>query len=223
MQSEPTDNNTQKEKRTRRFVVLTIMAIALVVPSLVIVSTNPSNTYIQLIAMTWIWTSNYGYIQPTIPSQVFTFVFGVLPLMFLRLVLVYMMNRRYLGYTTRKRVLVVALLAEAQPVGVFSFSYVLMFILSPGFFSLYQYAIPVPALIIVTLILLKMRPPLEHRHWVEDSSRGGWWNAEETPLLSAAPRQLTAVDRETAESEDTTVVEEDEDESSTDDWLKESQ
>ncbi|TFG15447.1 hypothetical protein EU537_00070 [Candidatus Thorarchaeota archaeon] len=222
MQSEPSEHESQKEKRTRYIVLLIILAAALFLPVLVIVYSSPYYGYVQVMAMTWIWYSQGRPFPVVFPFFIFM-VISSLPFTFMRLVFVYMVNRYYLAKTTKKRVLMAGVAAELQAALIFNLPYILMFILAPGQSMYPMYAIPIPALIIIGYLIFRFRPPPVQKSWVEDSEKAGWWNEEVAkPAESEAPQQPVIASDETDESEDEEAREEETgEEQPSGEWLKE--
>jgi len=221
MQSETFEHESQKEKRTRYMVLLITLIVALFSPVIAILYNSPYYSYVQIMAMTWVWYGSGGGMP--IPL-LFFFIISSLPFTFMRLVFVYMVNRYYLGKTTRQRILIAGIIAEAQAPIIYSLPYIIMLILSPGSSYFPMYAIPVPILIIVVFLLMRFRPPPERKSWVDNGEKGGWWSDEEAePSPGKAPQQPAVATNLAEESDNEEMPEKEaEEEQSPDEWLEES-
>ncbi|MGV9104009.1 MAG: hypothetical protein ACOC3C_07840 [Candidatus Thorarchaeota archaeon] len=222
MQSETSEHESQKEKRNRYMVLLTTLIVALFSPAIAILYNSPYYSYVQIMAMTWVWYgSAFG---PPMPIPLMFILISSLPFTFMRLVFVYMVNRYYLRKTTRQKTLIAGIIAEAQAPMIYSLPYIIMFILSPGSPYFPMYAIPVPALIIVAFLLMRFRPPPERKSWVDNGDKGNWWSDEEAQSSPGKTPQQSAVDTNLVEESENEEMPEKETEEgqSPDEWLEES-
>jgi len=137
------------------------------------------------IAMTWMMnTSPWGLDFRFDP---FT-LFASLPFTFLRIVFAIMMLRLYQGKTTRKRTVVIGIASELQLILIFYVPMLLTLLLFPtGYFS-FQLILPIPILIGIGLIIMKLSPPTEQTMWIEEEKSSSWWEKQdEEPAKTTAP------------------------------------
>ena len=102
-----------------------------------------------------------------------------LPFTFLRPVFIYMFYRLYRGKSTRKRVLVVGIISEVFVEAIFYFTMIMQLLLYPyGWFPL-NIVFPIPILLVIGLVYMKLVPPPEVTSWVDESEPSHWWTEKE--------------------------------------------
>jgi hypothetical protein len=178
---EPASDNTQKAASTDRGklshrTIIAIMAlVALFVPFSIQPVITPWYQYIILLAMTW----QSDYWNPYLLLNPITLI-GRLLFSGLRLVFVGMIHRLYKGTTTRKRAIIAGIAAELQLVTIFYIPFLIMVLLDP--YSTYHYpvVIPIPLLLILGVILLRISPPpREPSVWRDDDKEVYLWEESE--------------------------------------------
>jgi len=152
-----------------------MMVIAVLTPAGINLEFDPSTgMLLNLSLLFMLWTlpmsfgiyTTVGMLQSANPiPNPFAFI-GNLPLTFLRFVFVYQMYRLYQGRTTRNRALLVGAVSELQMtiIGIFS-------VITPVFSLMSRYFIPVPILILVALIIMKVSRPT----WKQYEEDRSWW------------------------------------------------
>ncbi len=103
----------------------------------------------------------------------------ILPFTFMRLIVAYMIYRLYQNKTTVKRVLVIVLVSEIQPILLYDIPLLLAAL--QGLFPFYiPLIIPIPFLALVTLLIVRIYPPPRREvDWVEKSEIS--WMDDEHP------------------------------------------
>ncbi len=132
----------------------------------------------QIYAMTW-WLviDSVGIHWMTIPSAIFT----MLPMTFLRAVFVVMVMRAYQGKTTRKRATIAGVASELQMPLIYYGVILLVFVIMsyyPG--GNFMTLIPIPLLLLLGLMIMRVKPPPgEPTRWKDDDRQGYWWEEEQ--------------------------------------------
>ncbi|MFW9845036.1 MAG: hypothetical protein ACFFEV_10705 [Candidatus Thorarchaeota archaeon] len=158
-----------------------IFIIALFAPSDIFIyfGLGPFDSSIQLFGMSW----QFALLPDT--YLMFDFIFFLVGslLTCFRIVFVYYVYKYYLGKTTRKRVTIVGILAELQ-LPLISLAMLPVGLTNP--FVLVLAAIPIPILLIVGLVVLRVVPPyLVPSDWEDLDDGNEWWEKEkeETSVL----------------------------------------
>jgi len=144
----------------------------------------PSDGYyssFQIIGMSWllILSPYFSFIIN------FTFFLVYIPFTFFKIVFIYYIYKYYRGKTTRRRVIITGFLGELQLplIGLA----IVPIILSNSYLTL-MFSIPIPILLIVGLLILKIVPrPLTDSDWAGTGESKDWWDKEkeETSVLDS--------------------------------------
>lgn len=147
--------NDSKERRVSVRTVTTLLAvIALVSP--VSINIYPHEVYgylSNLMGMTWMMI-NMNFWDIAIDPLI---ILSGLSLTFMRLVFVYQMHRYLLGRTTRKRTIIVGILSELQ-IAIMTLPVFLILSLLGTFELIFGFFIPIPVLLLVGLIIMRVVP-----------------------------------------------------------------
>lgn len=142
---------------------LIIILVAVLAPIYIMFFPWNDEIEFQIAAMTWLFyyesSGFFFYPDPLIWIQ-------LLPLIFLRFAFVYQMLKYYKGNTTRKSVIVVGIISELQ-LWITLIPLYTIFVLpfNPEYFPIY---VPIPDLLITSLLLMKLRPIKEATTpWIE--------------------------------------------------------
>ncbi len=103
----------------------------------------------------------------------------ILPFTFMRLIVAFMFYRLYQNKTTVKRVLVIVLISEIQPILLYDIPLLLAAL--QGLFPFYiPFIYPIPFLALIALLIIRVYPPPKKEvDWVEKSQRP--WEEDEHP------------------------------------------
>ncbi|MGY5880466.1 MAG: hypothetical protein RTV31_09445 [Candidatus Thorarchaeota archaeon] len=127
---------------------------------------------IQIVGMSWQLT-----LTPYVDFMIdVAFLLMYLPFTFFRIVFVYAIYKYYHGKTTRTRVIIAGLLGELQLplIGLA----IIPIIISNPYLTL-MFSIPIPILLIVGLLILKVVPrPLTDSSWAPSGESKEWWDKE---------------------------------------------
>ena len=127
---------------------------------------------IQIVGMSWQLT-----LTPYVDFMIdVAFLLMYLPFTFFRIAFVYAIYKYYHGKTTRTRVIIVGLLGELQLplIGLA----IIPIIISNPYLTL-MFSIPIPILLIVGLLILKVVPrPLTDSSWAPSGESKEWWDKE---------------------------------------------
>jgi hypothetical protein len=168
---------------------ISVLAIfAILVPAGINITSDPNTgliLYMQLIFM--LWTINIinphsnppGTFQDvtTIPETAIPnpfFLIGNLPLTFLRIVFVYQLHKYYQNRTTTKPTMFVGAASEMLPTLLGN-----LFLLVPVFSLFSHFFIPIPALFLAGLIMIKKAPATQGSiPWKHQEESESWWARE---------------------------------------------
>jgi len=134
----------------------------------------------QVYAMIWmVVIDTYGINWMIDPSTIFM----MLPMTFLRAVFIVMVLRAYQGKTTRKRAALTGVGAELQLPFIYYGVILLLFIITPSYpGGSFMTVLPIPLLLALGIIIMRIRPPPgEPTKWKDDDRQGYWWEEEQRP------------------------------------------
>ncbi|UCH05005.1 MAG: hypothetical protein JSW05_02270 [Candidatus Thorarchaeota archaeon] len=130
---------------------------------------------LQVMAATWMafidpysvsWMSNPFLLMVAIPGALLRLVFG------------YMVVRAYQGKTTKKRAIIIGIALELQGPVFFYVPVILFQLASPILRSYYPILLPIPALLILGLVIMRIwPPPTESTTWTDNDTQGHWWES----------------------------------------------
>ena len=170
-------------KPSLTILITLLFIIALFAPS--DINIYPSDGYyssIQIIGMSWQLT-----LSPYVDFMIdVAFLLMYLPFTFFRIVFVYTIYKYYHGKTTRTRVIIAGLLGELQ-LPLIGLAIIPIIISNPSLTVMFS--IPIPILLIVGLLILKVVPrPLTDSGWAGSVENKEWWDKkkEETSVLDNA-------------------------------------
>lgn len=126
---------------------------------------QPSVPSWMIISMTWQIAIGSTFISLFEPRVMIT----TLPITFMRLIVAFMFYRLYQNKTTVKRVLVIVLVSEIQPILLYDIP--LLLAVLQGLFPFYvPFIIPIPFLALVALLIVRVYPPPKREvDWLEKS------------------------------------------------------
>jgi hypothetical protein len=180
--------NTEERSLDPQTVILALSIFAILVPAGISIVSDPNTgliLYMELVFM--FWTINIVNANPnppgtfqdvtTIPETAIPnplMFIGNLPLTFLRIVFVYQMYRCYQNRTTTKRTVLVGAASELQASLIGNLS-----MLIPVFSLFSHFFIPIPALFLAGLVMIKMAPPPQNSiPWKHQEESESWWARE---------------------------------------------
>ncbi len=132
--------------------------------------------YLSLIAILWSFTSSSYYTQLVL-VDIFTLGMSM-PFGFIRLAYAYQMVRLYKGRTTKKRTLTLGIVSEL-PFAFLFIPYIIIWLLNP--YGPVSLGAPSLILLIVSILIVRLRPPPESPEiWEEMSEEKSWWTEEST-------------------------------------------
>jgi hypothetical protein len=95
---------------------------------------------------------------------------------FLKYLLIFQVNKYYRLRTTRKRVVVVAILSELQWFVMFDVPNIIRFILEGGDWTVAQWILPIPVVLMACILLLVFVPrPESDPIWIDKEEKKSWW------------------------------------------------
>ena len=174
--SEEPATSAAKDKPVNPTVVGIMMTLVALFGPLVFSFLGYNEMHISVTAVLWIFASSpyYTYLDVANPSS----VIAMMPFGFIRLAYAYQMFRFYKGRTTKKRTLTLGIVSEL-PFAILSIPFFIMWILFP--YGLTPLTGPTPILLIVSILIIRFKPPLEPSEiWEELPTKKPWWVGEPT-------------------------------------------
>ncbi|MHA2603147.1 MAG: hypothetical protein AM324_013580 [Candidatus Thorarchaeota archaeon SMTZ1-83] len=173
--------NSQRPERNLTKIILLLTLVALLAPAGVMLYSFGTFWFqVQVYALSWMMAADpYGLHWMIDPFALFM----MLPMTFLRIVFVVMVIRAYQGKTTRKRATIAGVASELQMPLIYYGVILLMFMITsyyPG--GSFMTVIPIPLLLLLGLIIMRVRPPPgEPTRWRDDDRQGYWWEEDQIP------------------------------------------
>ena len=174
--SEKSATPAAKDKPVNPLVVGIMMALVALFGPLVFSFLGDVEMRISVTAVLWIFASSpyYTYLDVANPSS----VIAMMPFGFIRLAYAYQMFRFYKGRTTKQRTLTLGIVSEL-PFAILSIPFFIMWILLP--YGSIPLAGPTPILLIVSILIIRFKPPPEPSEiWEEMPEEKSWWVEEST-------------------------------------------
>ncbi len=137
-----------------------------------------------IVSATWLWRLGWTIYSFVWEYEPLSYIFSILPFTFLRYFFVYIMVDYYRGNTTLNQVYYSGIACELQ----FSIMYI--------FFDIFQKnsVLPIPLLIVVGILLLRIFPPKWNLMWIEIEEPNEWWPKLESensePPVSTAEEKI---------------------------------
>ncbi len=163
-----------KDKPVNPIVVGTVMTLVALLAPFAFNLSSYDGLYLSIIGVLWNFTSSpyYTYLDIANPFM----IISMMPFGFFRLAYAYQMFRLYKGRTTKKRTLTLGIVSEL-PFALVFIPVLIMWFLNP-YGPMYLMG-PTFILLIVGILIIRLKPPLEPPEiWEGMADEKPWWVEE---------------------------------------------